>query len=78
VIHPSASTRLLSVVAVVSGVAHLLAPRVLLAVAARSYDLLLGVDFEPRESAPRRVRAVGALLVGVGVALARRGRHRDE
>jgi hypothetical protein len=63
-------------VATVVGIVHLLVPRTLLAVAARSYDLVLGVDFEPRERAPWRVRVVGALLVAVGVALGRRGRRR--
>jgi len=60
------------VLATVSGLVHLLAPRSLLAVAARSYDLVLGVDFEPRESAPRRVRAIGVLFLVVGGALWRR------
>lgn len=69
---PFALTRVLSVLATAGGLFHLLAPRWLLAVAARSYDRLLGVDFEPRESAPWRVRAIGALLLAVGVALWRR------
>jgi hypothetical protein len=73
VFRPSAPTRVLSAVAVVAGVVHLIAPRALLAVAARSYDRVLGVDFEPRESAPWRVRAIGALLLAVGIAVLRRG-----
>ena len=69
---PTVPTRALATVATAAGLVHLLAPHTLLAVAARAYDRLLGVDFEPRESAPWRVRAAGALLVVVGVALRRR------
>lgn len=72
VFRPSDPTRALSVLATAAGLVHLLAPRSLLAVAARAYECLLGVDFEPRERAPRRVRAVGALLLAVGIALWRR------
>jgi NAD(P)H-hydrate repair Nnr-like enzyme with NAD(P)H-hydrate dehydratase domain len=64
--------RLLGALATVAGVVHLLAPRALLATAASAYDRLLAVEFDPRDAAPTRVRAVGAVLVAVGLGLVRR------
>lgn len=52
------------------GVVHLLAPRVLLAVARGLYRAVLDVGFEPTERSPRRVRLVGVCMVAVGVAMA--------
>jgi hypothetical protein len=47
------------------GLAHLLVPDHLLAVAAWGYDTVLAVDFDPRGNATRRVRAVGLVFVAV-------------
>jgi len=52
------------------GVVHLLAPRVLLAVACQLYRLVLDVRFEPTERSPRRVRLVGICMVAVGTTIA--------
>lgn len=65
-------TRLLSAAAALAGLVHIVAPRALLGIAAQSYDRVLAVDFEPREDATRRVRAIGLLFLAVGAELARR------
>lgn len=73
---PHAPTRLLSAAATVGGLLHLVAPRTLLGIAARAYDHVLAVDFQPRDGAGRRVRAVGVVLLVIGLALARRSERR--
>ena len=72
VFRPVSLSRWLPVVGALTGLVHLLAPRTLLAVAGRAYDRSLAVDFEPRESAVRRVRVVGVGMLVGAAALARR------
>ncbi|MEF8851369.1 MAG: hypothetical protein V5A44_01870 [Haloarculaceae archaeon] len=62
--------RPLGVGLVLAGLAHLLAPGVLLWTARVAYDRVLDVRFEPRDSAPNRVRLVGAAMVATGAHLA--------
>ena len=52
--------RLAGLLLVVTGLAHLLAPTVLLNLASKSYSTVLDVDFEPQSGASTRVRALGA------------------
>ena len=51
------------------GFVHLLVPELLLSIAARGYRLVLAVEFEPSERAPRRVQLIGVGFVAIGVAL---------
>lgn len=69
---PLSLARLLSAAATVAGLVHLIAPRPLLAIAERSYGVVLSVEFQPREDAPTRVRAIGVLFLVVGAELYRR------
>lgn len=62
----TAAPRPLGAVLLCAGIAHVLLPRVLLAVAAAGYARVLGVDFEPGATTPRRVRAVGIGMVLLG------------
>jgi hypothetical protein len=57
--------RLLSVLGLLAGVAHLAFADRLLATARWGYDRVLAVDFDPRPNAARRVRLVGVLFVGL-------------
>ncbi|WP_338741880.1 hypothetical protein [Haloplanus salilacus] len=57
--------RLLSVLGLVAGVAHLVFADRILAAARWGYDRTLAVDFDPRPNAVRRVRLVGVLFVGL-------------
>lgn len=50
----------------VAGLAHLLAPGILLAIASRGYRQFLRVEFEPGLGAPRRVRLVGIGMIAAG------------
>jgi len=68
VIHSKPLATLLPAALAVAGIVHLLFPRVLLRTARLGYDRLLAVEFHPRERAPRRVRAVGVLLLAAAVA----------
>lgn len=61
--------RLVGLLLVVTGVAHLLAPTILLQVASRSYRTVLNVEFDPLPGASRRVRAIGVGLVAAGAHL---------
>ena len=67
----SSIPRLVAVTGAFAGALHLLVPERLLGAAGWAYDRLLAVEFEPRENATARVRAVGLLFV-VGSALALR------
>jgi hypothetical protein len=58
--------RLSAVSNVLSGVAHLLAPGLLVRAAQTGYDRVLAVDFEPRENTTRRVRLLGVLSLLAG------------
>jgi uncharacterized protein YjeT (DUF2065 family) len=77
----STSVRLyaVSLLGIVVGLAHLCAPRRLLATARWGYDRVLAVDFRPRTAAPRRVRLVGLSFVAVSLLVVRvaRRRHLD-
>lgn len=64
------AVRVTSVGLAALGFVHLLAPRVLLAVARGLYWLVLDVRFEPTERSPRRVRLVGICMVAVGTTIA--------
>ena len=60
--------RVTALVSTLVGVVHLLVPDGLLGLARWSYDRVLAVRFQPRENAPRRVRAIGlAMLCGAYV-----------
>jgi hypothetical protein len=61
--------RLLSVLGLLAGIAHLVLADRLLASARWGYDRVLAVDFEPRPNATRRVRLVGVLFVGASALL---------
>jgi len=65
----NASPQPLGAILIVAGVVHLVAPRVLLRLASRGYDLMLDVEFTPRERASGRVRALGFLMVAAGAHL---------
>lgn len=65
----AAAPRPLGAVLVLAGLAHLLVPGLLLGVAGRGYDQVLGVDFRPREHATTRVRALGFAMVAAGAHL---------
>lgn len=54
-----------------AGVAHLVAPGLLLATARRGYRRVLAVRFDPEEGARRRVRGVGLALLALAAALRR-------
>jgi hypothetical protein len=56
--------RLVSVLGLLAGVAHLAFADRLLATARWGYDTVLAVDFDPQPNATRRVRLVGVLFVG--------------
>ncbi|MFD1632210.1 hypothetical protein ACOZ4L_10965 [Haloplanus ruber] len=56
--------RLLSILGLLGGIAHLLLADRLLAAAQWGYARVLAVDFEPRPNATRRVRLVGVLFLG--------------
>ncbi|MDL5361510.1 hypothetical protein [Halalkalicoccus sp. NIPERK01] len=55
---------------IAAGLAHLLAPRALLATARCAYRRLLAADFDADERTERRVRAVGLLLLAAGTVVA--------
>ncbi|WP_336325542.1 hypothetical protein [Halovenus sp. HT40] len=61
--------RIAGALLVVTGLVHLVAPTTLLGLAERSYRLVLSVDFEPRQGASTRVRALGLGLVAAGAHL---------
>lgn len=61
--------RLLSILGLLGGVAHLLLADRLLATARWGYGRVLAVDFEPRPNATRRVRLVGVLFLGASALL---------
>ncbi|KYH26542.1 hypothetical protein HAPAU_16410 [Halalkalicoccus paucihalophilus] len=52
------------------GLAHLLAPRVLLATARYAYRRLLAADFDVNERTERRVRAIGLVMLALGTIVA--------
>lgn len=54
---------------VLLGLAHLLVPGPLLAVARAGYDRLLNVEFVPDATAIRRVRFVGLVMLAVGTVV---------
>jgi hypothetical protein len=54
---------------VLAGVTHLLGPRALLWTAQVGYDRVLDVEFDPRETATRRVRLLGVAMVAAGAHL---------
>lgn len=54
---------------VLVGVAHLLAPALLLRTASVGYRYVLRVDFEPKPGANERVRGVGLALIAAGAHL---------
>lgn len=61
--------RLVGLLLVVAGVAHLVAPTVLLNVASRAYNTVLNVEFNPLPGASTRVRALGVGFVAAGAHL---------
>jgi hypothetical protein len=68
--------RLLSICGLVAGLVHLVAPRRLLGAARWGYDRVLSVDFQPRETSPRRVRLLGLAFVGASLLADRVARRR--
>jgi hypothetical protein len=64
-----ASPRPLGAILIIAGIVHLVAPRVLLRLASRGYNLVLDVELAPREGASGRVRALGFLMVAAGAHL---------
>ncbi|WP_267641507.1 hypothetical protein [Haloarchaeobius amylolyticus] len=65
----SSLARPLGAVLTLAGVAHLVKADTLLSLASRSYDLLLDVEFEPRDGATNRVRLLGLFFVAAGAHL---------
>jgi uncharacterized protein YjeT (DUF2065 family) len=61
--------RLVGLLLVAAGLAHLVAPTALLNLAKQSYSAVLDVDFDPRAGASTRVRALGVGLVAAGAHL---------
>jgi len=55
---------------VLAGLAHVLAPRLLLKSGELGYDLALAVEFDPTDAAPRRVRIAGVGMILAGAHLA--------
>lgn len=55
---------------IVTGLAHLLAPRTLLAIARYAYRWLLAADFEADERTERRVRTIGLVMLATGTIVA--------
>ncbi len=66
--------RPVGVVMIVAGVVHLLLPQVLLRTAKIGYDVVLDIQFTPRDGAIRRVRSVGVGMVATGAHLFYHGR----
>jgi uncharacterized protein YjeT (DUF2065 family) len=67
-------TRLAGAGLVAVGLLHLLGANRLLDCASECYDRVLAVDFEPRRSAPWRLRGFGLVLVAAGAHLLYHGR----
>jgi hypothetical protein len=65
----SAFPRLAGGLLIALGVAHLLIPSVLLSTAKRGYDLVLDVQFRPRDGAETRVQSVGVVMLATGMHL---------
>ncbi|MCT9094999.1 hypothetical protein [Haloarchaeobius sp. HME9146] len=61
--------RPLGAVLTLAGVTHLVKADSLLSLASRSYDLLLDVEFEPRDGARNRVRLLGLFFIAAGAHL---------
>lgn len=61
----------------VLAVVHILVPRVLLALARRSYRYVLAVEFEPTDRSARRVRLLGVCLLVLVALEVRRGTASD-
>jgi hypothetical protein len=61
-----AAPRPLGLLLLLAGFTHLVAPGVLLWLAAVGYDRVLAVEFEPGERATSRVRALGIAMVLAG------------
>lgn len=55
---------------VLVGLAHVLAPRLLLKSGEVGYDRALAVEFDPTDAAPRRVRLAGIGMILAGAHLA--------
>lgn len=62
--------RVSAVTSAFAGLIHLIAPNQLLTLAKWSYDQVLAVRFHPRESASRRVRLIGVVMVIAAPVLA--------
>lgn len=60
--------KLASVLNALSGIAHIVAPGALTRIVQRTYDLVLAVDFQPRENTTRRVRLLGVLSLVLSAA----------
>jgi len=61
--------RLVGALLVLTGLAHLVVPTVLLNLASWSYETILDVEFKPGATASTRVRALGVGLVAAGAHL---------
>ncbi|WP_436901096.1 hypothetical protein [Halovenus halobia] len=65
----STGPRLVGALFVLTGLAHLVVPTLLLDLASRSYETILNVEFTPDSGASTRVRALGVGLVAAGAHL---------